>query len=73
MAREVGVFGVRPHVRVIPLLVVFVLAVCAVGLIPVDRNERLCREAPLDRPIPEVCAGPPDLVPWLVRFAADGY
>jgi hypothetical protein len=59
---------VRPHVRVIPLIMVFVLGVCAVTLIPVDLNERRCRETPDAEECKE-----PESVPWFVRLMVDGY
>jgi hypothetical protein len=59
---------VRPHVRVIPLVIAFVVAMGAVTLIPVQANERLCMQEPEN---PE-CKDPPT-VPWIVRILERGY
>lgn len=72
----------RPHVRVFPLVLVFVVAMIAVASIPVDQNERACAELarnpkPVDRSSLDRGRAPdcsePVWQPWILRFMAEGY
>lgn len=58
----------RPHTRVFPLVLAIVVSILAVALIPVDANERLCRDTP-DAPQCDT----PTWQPWILRWAALGY
>jgi hypothetical protein len=55
----------RPHTRVLPLLVVFVAVVAVVLMLPVDVNAARCRETP-EHP---ACDAPPVFEPWIVHWA----
>lgn len=58
----------RPHLRVVPLVIAILASMVAAASIPVDANERRCREAPeaqgCDRPAWQ---------PWMLRLATQGY
>ena len=58
----------RPHSRIFPLVLAIVISAVTILAIPVDANERLCRDTP-DDPRCDV----PAFQPWILRWLTEGY
>jgi hypothetical protein len=58
----------RPHSRIFPLALALVISMFTALAIPVDANERLCRDTPDD-----ARCDMPAWQPWILRWMTEGY